>query len=954
MISMSNLKSVAHAAGYYAEDNYYTQDESTARSTWQGEGAALLDLQGAVDPTVFAEILEGHLGDQELGRIVGRDSESGELVRNHRSGYDVTLSPPKSVSLLAEVDGRHDVRAAHEAAVDAVIRYMESHLAYARVTEAGVTRSELTDNLLIARFQHTVSRALDPQTHTHLVLANATMTKDGVWRSLDNSPLYRHQKLLGAIYDTELAANLRTLGYRIEPGAKGNWEVAGFTREQIEHFSQRTQAIDARLQSFGLTRDTATAAQREDATLRTRPAKPAFVHDELRDTWRERADGVGIDFDRIERTRVVQQRSPVDPAYSATTAAGAVAFALAHVSERECVMTEATLIATALDHVRWTAPWALVTLPSVEQAIDRAVERQEALRTNGQSITTAEALQREVVMLDLLEGGKRSMVPVASSEAIRAAVSEFEAAREKQLGQRFELTSGQEAAAILALSSADRYIGLQGYAGVGKTTMLDLVRQVANAHDYRVLGMAPSAEAARTLQEETGIESRTTAAFLTALTLEQRAAAKMETVQVTAAVDLAGADLRTLSFKTPARIPVVDHGRELWVLDEASLAGQREVTLLMQTAERVGARLLLVGDRLQLNAVEAGKPFELLLRNGIAQAEMTQINRQQVQDLRDAVQSAVERNNVQALAQLRDRIVVQPERHQLFETIAGDIVARTPVQRAQSLLIVPLNTDRKAINERVRLELQNQGVIATEERTARVLVRSDFTEPQRQVAGYFAPGMVVRFNRSYQKLGLERGDYADVKSIRSLSERVVLQGKDGRAIEWNPAQQARVEPYLQETRAIAVGDMIRFTRNNNDLDVRNGTPGKVVGFEGDRMIVQMQERNVQIDLRSPSHAHWDYAYAMTVYAAQGRTAASTHFLITHDSGRAMGERSFYVAITRPRTDLKIYTDSMSGAVRLIQQAQRKSSAIEGMASPGGMDGTSKPTAGRTRGADLDR
>lgn len=954
MISISNLKSVSAAAGYYAEDNYYTQDESTARSMWQGEGASALDLHGRVEPVRFEEVLKGRVGDQELGRIIGRDSETGELVREHRPGYDVTLSAPKSVSLLAEVDGRIDVRAAHEAAVDAVLGYIEQHLAFARVTVAGQTRLEQTDNIIVARFPHTVSRALDPQTHTHLVIANATLDKEGVWRSLDNSALYRHQKLLGAIYDTELAANMRQLGYRIEPGPKGNWEVAGFSREQVTHFSQRAQAIEERLQGFGLTRDTATAAQREDATLRTRPTKPEFEPEALRETWRQRAQAIGIDFQQVERQRAILEHSPIELSYTTKSADGAVAFGLAHVSERESVMSRVTLIEAALSHVRQTAPWSLVTLPSVEHAIGKAIESRAALVTATHDFTTPGALEREKAMLALLEQGREATPAIATTRMVDQAITAYEAAKEAELGHPFSLTSGQAAAAELALTSTDRYIGLQGYAGVGKTTMLDLVRQVAREHDYQVLGMAPSAEAARTLQDETGIESRTTASFLMDVTASQRTAAARRTVELTATVDLAGKDVRTLSVKLPSTFRPQPAERVLWVLDEASLAGQREVTELMRAADKVGARLLLVGDRLQLSSVASGKPFELLLRHGIAQAEMTQINRQQVKDLRDAVAAAVERNNVQALGILQERIVVEKNSARLFEIVARDIVAMSPEQRARTLLIVPLNADRQAINALVRTELQNQGVIGSEERVARVLVRSDLTQSKQQSAGYFEAGMAIRFDRAYRELGVARGDYATVKMIRPLSERVALEARDGRVIEWNPAKQAKVESYIHERRPVALGDEIRFTRNNAELDVRNGTPGRVTGFEGERMSVRVEGREIQLDLKNPTHSHWDHAYAMTVYAAQGRTATSTHFLISQASGQAMGERSFYVGITRPRQDLKIYTDSMPCAVRLIQQAQQKSSAMEGVAPKSDVNAGPKQGAGRVRGADLDR
>ncbi|WP_158643060.1 MobF family relaxase [Pseudoduganella lurida] len=934
---MSNLKSVASAASYYADDNYYTQDQNAARSAWQGEGAAALGLAGEVAPEQFVAVLSGQVGDQALGRIIGRDATTGELVRDHRPGYDVTLSAPKSVSLLAEVADRSEVRAAHEAAVDKVLAYIEKNLTAMRVTEAGQTREEQTGKLVVARFHHTVSRALDPQTHTHLVIANATMGGDGVWRSLDNSSLYRSQKLLGAIYDSELAANLRALGYRIEAGPKGSWEIAGFSREQIEHFSQRARAIEDRLERFGLTRDTATAAQREDAALRTRPAKPAFSHETLRDEWLERASGIGIDFNRIEVQREMQARHPIDPAYSVDMAAASVAFALEHISERESVMSDAHLTRTALAHAAHVAPWAGVTLDRVQEAVVAALDRGQALRTAPGDITTPVAMDRERHMLSLADRGKSAVEPIARAEAVAAAIDRFELKKSIEIGQAFALTAGQEDAAVLALTSADRIVALQGYAGTGKTTMLQMVNEVARESGYEVLGVSPSAEGARTLEEESGIRSSTVAAFQLALVQEQRIANKPHPLDITGAIDLAGSDIRTIRIQLPnapdgrSKAPAQTRNLQLWVLDEASLAGQRQVSELMEAADRTGARLILVGDRLQLNAVESGKPFELLLKHGVAQTEMTSISRQQVQDLRDAVAAAVERDNVTALGHLQSRIVDMPSKPALFEQIVADLVGLSGEARANSLLLVPLNKDREVINKMVRGELQNQGIIASSEKSFATLVRVDHTEAQRRFSAYFEPGMVLRFNRDYRQMGVQRGDYVTVRSIDSASQTAIVLTPNGRSVKWHADQQVRVESYTAQERNIGVGDEIRFTRNNKELDVQNGTPGTVTGFDGDRMVVAVGTRSVTLDPAQRSHSHWDYAYAMTVYAAQGRTTGRANFLITRDSRGAMGERSFYVGITRPRTDLRIYTDSTERTIKLIQQVQAKSSALEGMA-----------------------
>lgn len=929
MLSMANVASVASAASYYAEDNYYSKEENTAMSTWAGKGAEALDLAGPVDPADFVKVLSGEIGGVELGRVIGTGPD-GEKLRDHRPGTDVTLSAPKSVSMLAEVAGRADVRGAHEAAVSKVLAYMEANFAQARVTEKGVTQFVKTDNLLVGRFHHTTSRELDPQTHTHLVIANATRLEDGRWMSLDNSLLFKNQQLLGAIYDSELAANLRDLGYRLESTANGRWEVAGIDREQIEHFSQRSKAIEERLEKFGLSRATASAGQREDAALRTRDSKKEVDHAALREDWRERAKSVGVNFDKIIQDKENGAAPPTGRDVIDAKAEDAVRFAIAHLTERESVVARAEVIQVALQHAAKDAPWASVRLEDVNQQLDGKLASSEALVTAKGDVTTPEALQRERAMLTMLEEGRGAVAPITTQQSVDAAVARFEATRSAEAGVEFKLTFGQLEAARANLTSEDRFVGNQGYAGVGKTTMMELVRIVAEESGYTVRGMAPSAQAAQTLQNETGIESVTTARFL--LDEGQRAVSEAKPkpilLEVFGAVDLGGKDWRSVSVELPQSARTQYGAKELWVMDEASLSGQREMTQLMELANKAGARLVLMGDHLQLNAVEAGKPFELLQKAGIDVATMSDINRQQVEDLKRAVASAVVRENAQALKHLNDRITEIPDRGELLGRVASDILAKHPQDRDKALIIVPLNEDRHDINKQVREGLQQRGEIGESETKRSMLIPTGFTDAQKQSTAYYQEKMVVRFGRDYRSLGAARGEYGKVISVDRPGHQVRLQMENGRTVTFSPEKNSKVEVYKVEERELGIGDELRFTRNNKDMGVTNGTLAKVAEIHPDRVVLDTVKGSIELKAQNRSHEHWDYAYAMTVYASQGRTTNDVNFLITQDSGRAMGERSFYVGITRPRLDMTIYTDDKGKAQSLIDEAQNKTSAVE--------------------------
>lgn len=234
MISMNNVGSAGQALHYFSADNYYTQDEGLEHSEWFGKGAEHLGLSGKIDRQAFFEVLNGKVDGQELGKWV-KNEETGEKEREHRPGTDMTFSAPKSVSLMAEVYGKRDVREAHEAAVKKALSHIETELARTRQTVDGKTEAVQTGNVTVAMFRHNTSRDLDPQTHTHAVIMNATKREDGQWRSLTNEEIYNAQRVIGAIYTSELADRLQALGYDIRrTDEKGNFEIAGITREQIE------------------------------------------------------------------------------------------------------------------------------------------------------------------------------------------------------------------------------------------------------------------------------------------------------------------------------------------------------------------------------------------------------------------------------------------------------------------------------------------------------------------------------------------------------------------------------------------------------------------------------------------------------------------------------------------------------------------------------------------------
>lgn len=262
-------------AAYYATDNYYT-GEQEGPSMWGGEGAAALGLIGTVDATMFAQVLDGKLPNGET------IAAGGDGTRNR--GFDLTFSAPKSVSLVALVGGDTRVITAHEKALAATMAWAEARLAQVRSGKAGAILEP--GRMVYAAFQHDLSRALDPQLHSHVAVVNAAQRGDGRWVALHNSALWKQSTLIGAAYHAELRAELDKLAYRTEINGKhGQFDIVGIPRTVIEAFSSRREEILQKAAELGLTSPKAMEA----IAVRSRDAKQAGDAEAARALWAEKA-----------------------------------------------------------------------------------------------------------------------------------------------------------------------------------------------------------------------------------------------------------------------------------------------------------------------------------------------------------------------------------------------------------------------------------------------------------------------------------------------------------------------------------------------------------------------------------------------------------------------------------------------------------------------------------------
>jgi conjugative relaxase-like TrwC/TraI family protein len=649
---------VAHGA-----DDYYT-GRGEAAGEWSGAGADELGLQGRVSADQFNALLEGR--DPRASELRLRAGVSEPQV----VALDLTFSAPKSASVLfavapAEVAGA--LVDCHERAVRAALGWLEAEAVFVRRGQGG-RRFEHGAGLVAAAYRHRMSRALDPQLHTHVVAANLARGADGRFTAVHHPSLYRAAKTAGYLYQAQLRAEIGDqLGLEWGEVRNGAAELADVPVGVLAEFSKRRREMVRAAAEGGIGLGSKAAA--EKAALATRDRKQYGIDT---GSWREevraRAGELGFDRDTIGRLLESGRDRVVDDARRDRVDELALGDRLAGpggLTERANTFGEREVLQAFAAAAGHGAP-----VEEVRAQAKRFIARPDVLATARGELTTAELVSCERRLVAAAVGRVGDGVGVVDTRTVDRVISAGSLTVEQAGVVRALATSGLGVEVVEAL------------AGTGKTYTAGVLREVYERAGLRLLGVAPTGRAARELSDQAGIRARTLDRLLW--------------------------DVEQLGDSLPMRCVVV--------VDEAGMAATRTTARLLEHAEHAGAKVIAIGDPGQLASVAAGGWLRAVGER-VGRLRLTEVMRQRDPGERRALAALHERRPGRYLdwAQHARRI-------DTFNTAApacecaiaewADAVAVVGVE--QAVMIARENDTRAALNQAARQLRREQGLLGQE------------------------------------------------------------------------------------------------------------------------------------------------------------------------------------------------------------------------------------------------
>lgn len=867
MIRMIQSKSEGHAKAYFSDElsrSDYYLDDQELSGRFKGKLADRLNLSPEANKDQFFALCE-NVHPQTGKPLTPRHKDE------RTTGYDINYHAPKSLSIVHALTNDDHLLKAFQDSVSETMRDIEAD-SMTRVRKKGQYADRRTGELVWAEFVHQTARPVegsvpDPHLHCHAYVMN--MTYDSVekrFKAGQFRDIKRDMPYYQARFHKRLADRLQELGYEIRRTDK-SFEIAGVPQRAIDLFSKRTDEIGRIAKEKGIT----DAKQISELGARTRSKKQkGLTMAELKAEWKRQLSELEKKEDEDTRpVRFAPQRS-----VPKATSKNCVDYAVKHSFERASVVADRRILEQAYRYSLGKSGASLDAVTDCFRQDDRIIE----VRDKGRLVcTTKEVLAEEREMVELAKKGQGQLTPL------------YEHGELPELG----LNNQQAVAVSHVLTTPHRVSIIRGAAGTGKTKLMGTAVSLMEKAGKKVTVLAPTAQASRiVLRDEGFAEAETLSKFL---------------------VD------KDMQAKVKDQI--------VW-LDEAGLAGTKDMKDLLKIATEQNARIILGGDTRQHSSVARGDALRILNTvGGIRTAEVSRIYRQKTKEYRSAVED-LSKGDVETAFQKLDSIgsIQTADPLKPNEDLVKDYV-ETIKKGKTALVISPTHQQGSDVTEAIRNELRAIKKIGKKEITAQKLSNLNLTEAEKGDWRSFHEGQVIQFNQN--ATGIKRGSRWRVKDTGESC--ITLEGDDGKTTRLSLNQRQSFDVFNEDTMGLSKGDKVRITKPAFDTEnkrLNNGHALEVVSVSKSGSVILRNSVSDSIYSLDKNFGHWTHDYCVTSHASQGKTVDEVFISQPAATFAATDAKQFYVSISRGRDRARIYTDDKQALLEHAERMGDRQSALE--------------------------
>lgn len=778
-------------------------------------------------------------------------------------GYDINFHCPKSVSILHALADDSHILESFRSSVHLVMQEIEAD-AKTRVRKNGKDEDRVTGELLWSDFIHQTARPVDgrlPDPHLHCHCYTFNATYDPVEQQF-KAGQFRDIKRDMPYYEARFHKILSDK--LIASGYRVRQTKTSF---EVVGIPQPVIALfSKRTNEIGQVakeQGITDAGQLAQLGARTRAKKQAGLSMiELRAEWERqiRAIGQSVDSGLIYKLE--------DNLSEFITPTQCIDHALLHHFERASVVQDRRILAKAyklaIGHRN----------VSVED-VDGSFKGHQGIITvqddNRLLCTTKEVLHEEMRMVHLANAGKGKFVPLYPSPPA------------------ITLQGEQGQAACHVLTTADQVSVIIGGAGTGKTTLMQETSALMEKAGKKVIVVAPSAQASRGVLRSEGFKDAETVAKLLNSPQQQQSLA----------------------------------GQVLWV-DEAGLLGTKDMTALLELANKYNSRVILSGDTKQHASVPRGDALRILTASGITPVEISKIYRQRDADYREAVQ-CLSQGNVTAAFEKLDRMEAIRDFEDNYQSLSAEYMAAIRENKT-ALIVSPTHAQGEDVTSAIRNTLRQHGLIGEKEQIVTRFVNLNLTEAEKAEVISYEIGQVLQFNQNWQSI--KRGSLLSVMQI--TGDALIAHDKNKTPFNIPVGHAKNFDVYRKTEIGLSAGDKIFITKNgfdNNKRPLNNGQVMEVLSVTKGEITARSPNSREEFVL-AEDFGHLNHAYCITSHASQGKTVDEVFIVQPTTTFAAADIKQFYVSVSRGRKKVHIYMDNKEDLLNRLSSSGGRTSAIE--------------------------